>query len=119
MKLVPIFKCRDLARTLAFYTEILDFQLADPNDTSPVRWIVHGDCEIQLSTFDGVMGIPLNVHVDDVDARFARYRARGLDPSSKPQSPVHQGPLDQSWGWREFYVDDPDGNTLRFRQPIT
>ena len=23
-------------------------------------------------------------------------------------------PIDQSWGTREFYVDDPDGNTLRF-----
>ena len=43
-------------------------------------------------------------------------RARGLDPSGKPDSPVHQGPLDQTWGTREFYVDDPDGNTLRFTQ---
>jgi hypothetical protein len=29
---------------------------------------------------------------------------------------VHEGPLDQSWGTREFYVDDPDGNTIRFTQ---
>jgi len=29
---------------------------------------------------------------------------------------VHEGPIDQSWGTREFYVDDPDGNTLRFTQ---
>src|SRR5438477_12190220 len=29
---------------------------------------------------------------------------------------VHEGPIDQSWGTREFYVDDPDSNTLRFTQ---
>jgi hypothetical protein len=29
--------------------------------------------------------------------------------------PVHLAPLDQTWGTREVYVDDPDGNTLCFR----
>jgi hypothetical protein len=29
---------------------------------------------------------------------------------------VHEGPIEQTWGTREFYVDDPDGNTLRFTQ---
>ncbi|WP_432327650.1 hypothetical protein ACRQ5D_30765 [Mucilaginibacter sp. P25] len=32
------------------------------------------------------------------------------------ESPVHQGPTDQTWGTREFYVTDTDGNTLRFCQ---
>jgi hypothetical protein len=36
----------------------------------------------------------------------------------KLESPVHQGPLDQSWGIREFYVTDPNGNTLRFQELI-
>jgi hypothetical protein len=37
---------------------------------------------------------------------------------STPEAPqlVHEGPVDQTWGTREFYVDDPDGNTLRFVQ---
>jgi hypothetical protein len=26
-----------------------------------------------------------------------------------------RAPTDQSWDTREFYVDDPDGNTLRFK----
>jgi len=29
---------------------------------------------------------------------------------------VHQGPVDQTWGAREFYADDPSGNTVRFIQ---
>lgn len=120
MKLVPIIKCSDLARSIAFYTRTLDFALADPGDTGPVIEIIHGDAELQLSTMSGdsVFGVAINVWVDDLDARFQRYLARGLDPSQRAGSPVHQGPLDQTWGTREFYVTDPDGNTLRFRQPI-
>jgi uncharacterized glyoxalase superfamily protein PhnB len=67
---------------------------------------------------DGAFGCAINVEVDDVDALFATYVARGLDPSHHPDSPVHQGPTDQTWGTRELYVTDPDGNTLRFRHPL-
>ena len=63
---------------------------------------------------DGVAGQALVVDVAEVDSLFETFRARGLDPSTRPESPVHQGPVDQTWGTREFYVDDPDGNTLRF-----
>jgi len=117
VRIVPIIKCRDLARSIAFYTEVLDFVRKDPSDTSPVIEVVHGDAELQLTSLgESVFGVAINVEVTDIDARFALYRSRGLDPSRHPQSPVHQGPLDQSWGTREFYVTDPDGNTLRFRQ---
>ena len=120
VKIVPVIKCRDLARSIAFYTGVLDFELEDPDDTSPVINVLHGDAELQLSTMsgDGMFGCAINVHVDDVDGLFARYVARGLDPTRHAGSPVHQGPTDQTWGWREFYVTDPDGNTLRFRRPI-
>jgi len=40
-----------------------------------------------------------------------RAQSAGLDTSRQSGSPV-----DQTWGTREFYVTDPDGNTLRFRQ---
>jgi hypothetical protein len=53
-----------------------------------------------------------------VDSLFAKYLGRGLDFSAKTKSPVHKGPIDQTWGRREFYVTDADGNTLRFCQPI-
>lgn len=119
VKLVPIIKCRDLARSVAFYTEILDFELADPGDDSPVIDLVHGDAVLQLSTMSGdsLFGVAVNVRVADVDAAFARYVARGLD-TSHHTSPVHRAPLDQTWGLREVYIDDPDGNTLRFSSPI-
>ena len=58
------------------------------------------------------------VSPDDVDARFRKLRRRGLQTPGNPEAPqaVHEGPLEQTWGTREFCVEDPDGNTLRFTQ---
>jgi catechol 2,3-dioxygenase-like lactoylglutathione lyase family enzyme len=120
MRLMPIIKCRDLSRSIAFYTQVLDFVLVDPTDTSPVIELANGDAFLQLSTMSGdsVFGVAINVLVDDVDARFQTYLSRGLDVAAHLDSPVHQSPVDQTWGTRELYVTDSDGNTLRFRQPI-
>jgi catechol 2,3-dioxygenase-like lactoylglutathione lyase family enzyme len=120
MKVVPIMRCKDMEESLSFYTGVLDFELKYP-ESSAKDWVVDlisGEAEIQLSRGDGIFGNPVNVNVQDVDALFKKYLDRGLDTSGKPESPVHQGPLDQTWGMREFYVNDPNGNTLRFRKPI-
>lgn len=108
-----------MARTLGFYTEILGFKLkyADETANDSVVTIKNGDAEIQLCTFEGGSGVPVNICVETgIDALFELYKSRGLDTLNKIGSPVHQGPIDQSWGAREFYVTDYDGNTLRFRQ---
>ena len=47
---------------------------------------------------------------------FRALLRRGLRTPGKPDSPVHESPVNQTWGTREFYVDDPDGNTMRFTQ---
>ena len=121
MTLVPTVKCRAMAEALAFYTRILDFQLVGtwPGGGDPSFSVLTREgAELHLSSHggDGVFGQAVAVLVEDVDSLFAAFVARGLDPSAKPESPVHQGPLDQSWGTREFYADDPSGNTLRFIQ---
>ena len=120
MKLTPLLKCRDIQAAVQFYTTIMDFKLTYPEE--PLNdWavdLIQGDAQLQLTFLDsGVQfGTVLNVWINDLDVRFARYIQRGLDTSHKADSPVHQGPIDQSWGRREFYVTDPDGNTLRFCQ---
>ncbi|MBD2701177.1 VOC family protein [Spirosoma sp. BT702] len=123
MKLIPLFKCRDMPEAVTFYTRILDFSVKYPQATAN-DWVidlVNGVAELQLTVLesDTLFGSVANIRVLDVDALFQYYVARGLDTSSKENSPVHQGPIDQSWGTREFYVTDSDGNTLRFCQPIT
>jgi len=122
MKIVPVFKVRDMHVALKHYTEVLDFKMTDPDDTvdSLVVDLANGEAAFQLTTIEGdyLFGSVANVWVDDVDALFLKYKSRGLDTSGKKNSPVHQGPVDQTWGRREFYVTDADGNTLRFCVPI-
>jgi catechol 2,3-dioxygenase-like lactoylglutathione lyase family enzyme len=122
MKMIPLFKCLDMKAAIVFYTGILDFEFKyiDANDNDSVVDLINGDIELQLTIFerDTLYGSAVNVWVDDVDGLFEKYQNRGLDQSKKKDSPVHQGPTNQTWGTREFYVTDSDGNTLRFVQAI-
>lgn len=116
--MVPLLRVTNMRDALAFYTGVLDFRLKYP-EASAEDWVVdlvNGDAEFQLTAVEGDQrtGIAVYVWVNDVDSLFQKYLARGLDTSKKKESPVHQGPVDQTWGRREFYVTDADGNTLRF-----
>lgn len=122
MKMVPLFRCLNMKEAIAFYTGILDFELKEPGASSN-DWVValiNGDAELLLTCIEGdqKIGIAANVCVDKIDDLFNKYLQRGLNISGKKDSPVHQGPINQSWGNREFYVTDPDGNTLRFFMPL-
>jgi catechol 2,3-dioxygenase-like lactoylglutathione lyase family enzyme len=118
MKIVPVFKCRNMKQALDFYTGVLDFKLRDEQESEEdtVINLSNQGADLQLTTHESeqLFGSVANIWVNDVDSLFALYRTRGLDTSAKPNSPVHQGPVDQTWGTREFYVTDTDGNTLRF-----
>ena len=119
--MIPLFRTRNMKEAIVFYTNILDFELSEPG-ASPDDWVVllaNGDAELMLTSLEGdqKLGIAANVLVDNIDELFEKYKKRGLDTSRKVDSPVHQSPIDQTWGTREFYVTDDDGNTLRFCKP--
>ena len=63
---------------------------------------------LHLSSFsgDGVAGGVVNLIVDDVDAMHAELVGKGVA--------IAVAPVDQTWGTREMYVKDADGNTVRF-----
>ena len=65
---------------------------------------------LHVSSFsgDGVAGSVALFEVRDVDALFAEFKARDV--------PIALEPCDQSWGNREMYIRDTDGNALRFIQ---
>jgi catechol 2,3-dioxygenase-like lactoylglutathione lyase family enzyme len=67
---------------------------------------------LHVSSFsgDGVSGGVVYLLVEDVDALHAELVARGVR--------IGTGPVDQTWGNREMYVSDPDGNSIRFIEPI-
>ena len=123
MAIIPTVRCRSMRTSLVFYTGVLDFERVDGDDDlgDPSCNVLSRDGDrLFLSSHrgDGAFGQAVVVTTDDVDALVRQFRARGLRTPGNPDAPtqVHEGPIDQSWGTREFYVDDPDGNTLRFTQ---
>jgi len=123
MRVIPVMHCRDMAQSLSFYTRILDFEHVGtwpPKGSPSFSVIKKEDIEINLSSHrgDGVPGNVVIIEVQNIDNLFKTFLQRGLDTSLKNDSPVHQAPLDQTWGHREFYVTDPSGNTLRFSEKL-
>jgi catechol 2,3-dioxygenase-like lactoylglutathione lyase family enzyme len=122
MKTIPFVRCLNMREAIDFYTRVLDFKLKYPT-VSADDWVVdliNGEAELGLTVLEGdqKLGINVYVRVDEVDDLFKKYVSRGLVVPNKTDSPVHNGPINQSWGMREFYVNDPSGNTLRFGEPI-
>lgn len=72
--------------------------------------LIRDGVRVHLSSFpgDGVAGGVVNLYVSDVDALHTELVDAGLS--------TEMDPTDQSWGTREVYVNDPDGNSLRFVQ---
>ena len=120
MKLIPLLRVKNIKVAIAFYTRVLDYELKYPDEELNIFCVdlINGEAELQLSETDGISGIAVNVLVDNVDRLFRKYIKQGLITPKKENSPVHEGPINQTWGRREFYVTDADGNTLRFTQPI-
>ena len=119
--LVPVLSVRDLPKAISFLTQVLDFKLASasPEVATFYAVLTRGPDELHLNLRSknrrpGKASVI--VPCDDVDALFTSFRARGLSIPMRANSPVHEGPLDQTWGTREVYIDDPSGNTLIFQQ---
>ncbi len=117
---VPIIKVTNLEAALAFYRArlgfVVDFHFRASASGPDYVGLLLDDQAVHLSTFSGdsVVGTATYFYVDDVDALWRGFLARGFVPPDNEDSPVERGPLDQTWGMREFYVRDPDGNALRF-----
>jgi catechol 2,3-dioxygenase-like lactoylglutathione lyase family enzyme len=124
MAIIPQIRCKRFAESFEFYTKILDFEYVsgdDPTEGGAFCVLSRNGDEIFLCSFDGGTRTVIALTTDDVDGDFQEFRARGLQTPGNPNVPaveVHQGPLDQTWGTREFYVEDPDSNSLPFMQVL-
>ena len=120
MAIIPTVRCRRMKTSIAFYTNVLDFECVEHGGDSDPSFsvLLRGGSLLLLSSHggDGTFGQAIVVKTDSVDALFHKFRTRGLKTPGNPDAPgeVHEGPIDQNWGTRELYVNDPDGNTLRF-----
>jgi uncharacterized glyoxalase superfamily protein PhnB len=112
---VPLLHVADAAAAQEFYCGKLGFRLefAHRSDESMANPCYMGlsrdDVWIHLSSFsgDGVAGGVVNLVVDSVDELYAEFVARDVV--------IDVEPVDQTWGTREMYVKDADGNCLRFQ----
>jgi uncharacterized glyoxalase superfamily protein PhnB len=114
--IVPIIRVSDIEEALDFYCKGLGFAKdfgysASASGPHYAGLSLDGNL-LHLSTFsgDGVVGTATYCYVDDIDAMYAGFKARGLVTEMEPTN--------QDWGMREVYVRDPDGNSLRFGSPI-
>jgi uncharacterized glyoxalase superfamily protein PhnB len=126
--LLPMLYVRDVPRSTAFYRDVLGFEFAgwwneetrsfqaEPPPGPPPGFseLRAGDLVLHLHAASQSEPVPtggaiLHLVVKDADAYHAQLVARGarVEP-----------PRDQPWGWRQLYVDDPDGHRWSFHHRL-
>jgi catechol 2,3-dioxygenase-like lactoylglutathione lyase family enzyme len=114
MLAIPVLHVGSSASAEEFYCGRLGFRrdfayrLDDAQADPCYMGLTRDGVEVHVSSFSGdaVAGGVVFLLVEDVDALHAELVAKGV--------PIRLPPTDQSWGNREMYVNDPDGNSIRF-----
>jgi len=113
---IPVIHVASITVAEAFYCEKLGFRKEFKNQAQPEQsdpcymGLVRDAAYLHVSSFSGdsVAGAAINLIVDDVDRLHRELQQQGVE--------IAMEPTDQTWGNREMYVRDPDGNCLRFLQ---
>ncbi len=118
--IAPLLHVTDIARSVAFYRDILDFELVAtaPRGAAHYDWcmLVHGELAIMLSvestaraaSSDATSRVSLYFSCNDVDALHRLVEARGL---------LVAAPVVTQTGMRQLWLVDPDGVELCFQHP--
>ena len=117
-QVIPVLHMTNADATEAFYCGRLGFQRefnvpASETKRDPCYLGVSRDgAVLHLSSHsgDGVVGGAVYFLCDSVDKLHSEFVAKNVS--------IHIPPVDQSWGMRELYVLDPDGNSVRFGAPV-
>ena len=124
MSIEPFIKSSNIKASLEFYSDILDFKVIQAPDSSPEAFLsVYAFLEregsfvhISEHSGDGAFGNVLYIRVKNLDLTYQTFLNNGLQVKDK--AGITMEPVTQTCGMREFYVADPDGNRVRFGQPI-
>ena len=100
----PIISVGDVSARLEYYTRILGFN-NDWGSGDGFASVSRDRCHLFLSQGDqGHPGSWIFIGVEDVDALFEEYKAKGAK--------IRHPPTNYEWAC-EMQVEDPDGNILR------
>ncbi len=111
---IPVLHVSSATAAQEFYCRRLGFEpefAYHPDDDAPDPSYIglkRDGARLHVSSFsgDGISGGVVFLVVEDVDALYAEL--------VRSEVRVEREPTNQSWGNREMYVNDPDGNRLRF-----
>ena len=114
---IPLVHVRSSAAAEEFYCERPGFRQefshrGDKAKADPCYMGVSRDgvwLHVLSFSGDGVSGGVVNLIMEDVDALHSEL--------VKKRVRIDTGPVDQTWGSREMYVKDADGNCIRFIRP--
>ena len=120
MRILANICAADLARSKAFYGELLELtvqydsdwyvQLATPGEAPSEYGLIQRDHELVPEAYRRPpTGMYMTFVVDDVDAAY--QRALAMD------APILQAPRDEFYGQRRFLTQDPDGCLLDISAP--
>jgi predicted lactoylglutathione lyase len=101
---VPILRVVDLAVSRRYYIDILGFT-ADWDAGAMISVSRDGKPIMICEGAQGQPGTWLWVGVEDAEALFGEFSAKGARVRSRPQN--------FDWAY-EFQIEDPDGHVLRF-----
>ena len=128
-RLVPELCCRDFARSLAFYTDLLGFSVSYQRPEERFAYLDREGASVMIEQSVGRAflaappeypygrGVNFQIEVGDVTGLYDRVLAAG--------SEIYL-PLEEKWyrrgteevGNHQFIVLDPDGYLLRFCQSL-
>jgi uncharacterized glyoxalase superfamily protein PhnB len=111
--LVPLLGVADVERSIAFYTEILPFQVVEKTTADgKTRWALLrcGPAALMIGQADRAGGgaVLLHLYVEDVRACRDALRAKGT---------VTTGIRPEPYGVEAFRLRDPDGHELAIASP--
>ena len=116
-QITPFVPCRNLARQIAFYCDVLGFEVGfSAQNYAFLRREAVAVRLIEVDAGEDIFGKETSFYIDvtGIDALFANLRgALGDLPDGRVRAP-----FDQPYGQREFHVLDEDGNLVLFGEVV-